>query len=110
MRKERRKFNKDEAKQSIIELLDAGDCRCALAVTNEGIVYNGSGVDFLATLSMLADQAVTQMRIDAEDVRKAIEIGIDGAKIDGNDVNELKDEINKKMIEILDLMKEQIKK
>ena len=110
MRKTKGKFNKDEAKQSIIELLDSGDCRCALAVTNEGIVYNGSGVDFLATLSMIVDQAVTQIGIDVDDVRKAVELGIEGAKIDDKDVNELKDEVNKKMLEILDLMKEQLKK
>ena len=59
---------------------------------------------------MIVDQAITQIGIDVDDVRKAVELGIEGAKVDDKDVNELKDEVNKKMLEILDLMKEQLKK
>lgn len=110
MKKTKEKFNKVEAKQNIIELIDNHDCRCALAATNSGMVYMGSGIDFMATLSMLVDQAITQFNIEVDDIRKAVELGIEGTQVDDTDVNELRDEVNKKMLEILDLMKEQLKK
>lgn len=112
MKKEKRNEVKmEEAREHVNELLSR-NFRCVLAVTDEGMVFNGGGQDFLATLSMVINNAIENIGIPEELVRHAVELGFETAE--GKDEDEekenLTEDINKKMVEILDLMKEKLTK
>lgn len=110
MKKTKKKeFNVEEARKNVEELLKR-DFESILVVTNEGMVFNGAGNEFLATLSMVIDSAITKIGAPKELVERAVEVGFESAEEEAGNKEELKDEINKKMVEILDLMKEQLKK
>lgn len=108
----RNEFKMEEAKKNVNELLEK-DFRCVLAVTDVGMVFNGGGQDFLATLSMVINNAIENIGIPEELVRRAVELGFETYEDKDEDEDEekenLTENINKKMLEILDLMKEQIK-
>lgn len=108
MKREQRR----EAKENIKELLER-DFKCVLVVTNAGMVFNGGGQDFLATLSMVINKAITDVGIPRELVERAIELGLETAEDEEDDdenAQEEKDNVNEKMLEILELMKKKLEK
>lgn len=115
MKKEKRnEFKMEEAKKNVNELLGK-DFRCVLAVTDVGMVFNGGGQDFLATLSMVINNAIENIGIPEELVRHAVELGFETVEDKDEDEEDeekenLTEDINKKMVEILDLMKEKLTK
>ena len=112
MKKEKRnEFKMEEAKKNVNELLGK-DFRCVLAVTDVGMVFNGGGQDFLATLSMVINNAIENIGIPEELVRHAVELGFETVedKDEDEEKENLTEDINKKMLEILDLMKEKLTK
>lgn len=110
MKKERKKFNKEEAIKNVNELLEKHEFRCVLAVTDSGMVLNGGGEDFLAILSMVIHSAIRNIGIPEELVRRAVEVGFETDEDEDEEKENLTEDINKKMIEILDLMKEKLTK
>ena len=103
------KVNKVMARDNAKKILER-DFECLLVSTETGMMYNGSGVDFLALLSTIINKAYTELGLPKEVVDHACNIGLNDDDDEDEESDEAKDEIKEKMLELLETMKKQLEK
>ena len=107
------KVDKIMARDNAKRLLER-DFKCLLVSTETGMMYNGSGADFLAVLSTIINKAYTELGLPKEAVEYACELGLNDDDEDDdeedNKFDEAKEEVKEKILELLETMKKQLEK
>lgn len=103
------KVGKIMARDNAKKILER-DFKCLLVSTETGMMYNGSGADFLAVLSTIINKAYTELGLPKSAVEFACDLGLNDDEDDDEKFDEAKDEVKEKMLELLEIMKKQLEK
>lgn len=104
------KVNKVMARDNAKKILER-DFECLLVSTETGMMYDGSGANFLALLSTIINKAYTELRLPKEAVEYACDLGLnDDDDDEDEESDEAKEEVKEKILELLETMKNQLEK